>query len=205
MAAVLMGAGSRAGRTRRRRSKPQQLAHTASLSGGRFAERTESVRARNSCNGYHGWWAIDIAGDQGDKVYAAGAGRASVISEDGACRPPADRSFGRAVVIDHGKGVKSLYAHLRSIAAVARADGCDAGVLSSGQWANSGSMTPCSFTHLHYEETTNGRFGTSATNPGGFKACHGSKAVNYPSKWGVSSWYGLAGHRYTARNDERLA
>jgi murein DD-endopeptidase MepM/ murein hydrolase activator NlpD len=73
--------------------------------------------ARNSpgtiCEGnYHPVWAVDIEGPEGQSVYAAGAGLAKVYSDTTGCT-----GYGRAVVIEHGGSVKSLYAHFSNFSA----------------------------------------------------------------------------------------
>ena len=156
--------------------------------------------ARNStgriCGGdYHSWWAIDIEGPQGQKVYASGAGTARIFSDSTRCS-----AYGRAVVIDHGSHGKSLYAHLSKIRITNGQRVTKDTVI--GKIGHTGLTDGCSYNHLHYEETS-GAFESrgSARDPGRFKACRGSKLVTYPNEWGRSSWNRLPGHKYTARSD----
>ncbi|HET6612898.1 MAG TPA: M23 family metallopeptidase [Kofleriaceae bacterium] len=51
---------------------------------------------------------IDLDADRGDPVHAAGAGRVVIARRKG--------SYGRLVIIDHGFGVQTRYAHLSRIA-----------------------------------------------------------------------------------------
>jgi hypothetical protein len=147
------------------------------------------------CGGnYHSWWAIDVSAPEGSPIYAAGAGRASMYSNSTGCS-----GYGRAVAIDHGGGVRSLYAHMSNFAT-----GIDGAMVGPGTVigyvGGTGYSEPCGYVHLHYEET-NGGFGAGARDPGELQACIGSQRVSYPSYWGQSSWNGLPGQSYTARSD----
>ncbi|HEU4965003.1 MAG TPA: peptidoglycan DD-metalloendopeptidase family protein [Bacilli bacterium] len=91
--------------------------------------------------------AIDLnrTDDFGDKVVAAAAGTVVTVANLG------DTSYGRYVVIDHGGGWKTYYAHLSSFA------------VSKGQWiakgdkvGNVGSSGGSTGPHLHFEERYNG-------------------------------------------------
>lgn len=149
------------------------------------------------CGDYHTWWALDIQGPEGQKVYASGAGTASIHSNSSACS-----GYGRSVIVDHGSYGKSLYAHLSAIL-VGNGQKVTAKT-AIGKVGHTGAVSSCSYNHLHYEETSaSGSFGPSGSprDPGQFKACHGSKLVKYPNAWGKSSWYGLAGHTYSAKSD----
>lgn len=55
----------------------------------------------------HGWNAVDLAAPNGTPIYAAAAGTV-IISKVGGY----NGGYGNYVVIDHGSGVQTLYAHL---------------------------------------------------------------------------------------------
>ncbi len=86
---------------------------------------------------------IDIAGSSGSPIAAAGSGRVILAETYG--------GYGRAVVIDHGGGLATLYAHQSSLA-VAVGDRVDRGD-TIGYVGCSGS---CTGPHLHFETRENG-------------------------------------------------
>jgi murein DD-endopeptidase MepM/ murein hydrolase activator NlpD len=101
-----------------------------------------------------------------------------------------------------GGGVTSLYAHLSSFSL----DFSDGGVWVDpetpiGTMGHTGSVTGCSYTHLHYEKSTTGSYYEGATDPGPLLACVGGKRRSYPGEWGSTSWSGLPGHEITAISD----
>ncbi len=86
---------------------------------------------------------IDIAGGSGTPIAAAGSGRVILAETYG--------GYGRAVVIDHGGGLATLYAHQSSIA------------VSVGQRVSRGDIIgyvgcsgSCTGPHLHFETRENG-------------------------------------------------
>ena len=82
---------------------------------------------------------IDIAGDTGEPVYAADYG---VIVYAGWN----DWGYGNMIMIDHGNGWQSLYAHLSSINVV-----CGGSVLQGSVIGAVGSTGNSSGSHLHFE------------------------------------------------------
>jgi LysM repeat protein len=82
---------------------------------------------------------IDIAGTQGEPVWATDAG---VIVYAGWN----DYGYGNMVMVDHGNGWQSLYAHLNSIAVV-----CGQSVEQGGVVGALGSTGNSSGPHLHFE------------------------------------------------------
>ncbi len=100
--------------------------------------------------GYHaGHYAIDIADTSRPPVWAAGGGtieKASVGTWGG--------GYGNHVIIDHGNGLKTLYAHLQSVN------------VYQGQWVNQGDVIGimgntgrvygATGIHLHWEVIQNG-------------------------------------------------
>lgn len=152
------------------------------------------------CEGnYHPVWAIDIQANEGQPIYASGAGLAKVYENTTGCS-----GYGRAVVVEHGGSTKSLYGHMSQFSDALKASPNGVWVDQNtviGYVGHTGDVSNCSYNHLHYEETTNGGFWASATDPGVFKACNGSQPVSYPTAFGKSSWNGFPGHIYTAVND----
>jgi murein DD-endopeptidase MepM/ murein hydrolase activator NlpD len=91
---------------------------------------------------------IDIEGETGDKIRAARSGRITFAGDDG-------DGYGIKVLINHGRGISSLYSHLSTIA------------VRHG-WAEQGSVIgrvgctgSCTGDHLHFEIRRRGR----ATDP----------------------------------------
>jgi murein DD-endopeptidase MepM/ murein hydrolase activator NlpD len=134
------------------------------------------------CDGHHSTPAVDLATDRmgrgsGAPVYAAGAGLARTSGSGGGCGG-ADTT----VEIDHGGGVSSRYLHLQSLA------------ISTGTWVgpdtvigyvgNTGSVSPCSFHHLHFEVVRNG----VPVPPGQLRACVNGRTVELPGAIGVAEW-----------------
>ncbi len=138
--------------------------------------------------------AVDISADFGEPIYAAGVG--TVVTVEGGCRPDqndgCNNGAGNYVVIDHGHR-RSRYLHLSRI--IAKPGPIEAGDLV-GTSGNSGSTA---FPHLHYDETTDEKFG-DRIKPGKMLACHGNKVVTYPHVLGVTSW-GDAPYGSKIRND----
>ena len=90
-------------------------------------------------------WGIDIGGDLGNPIYAADAG---VVVYSGWN----DWGYGNVVVIDHGNGWQTLYAHLSDIYV-----GCGDWISYGGQLiAAMGSTGNSSGPHLHFEMSYNG-------------------------------------------------
>ena len=152
------------------------------------------------CGGnYHPGWAIDIEGDEGQPVYASGAGLATVYTNVTGCS-----DYGQSVVVSHGGTTKSLYGHLSAFSTDIASNPNGVWVDENtviGYMGHTGNVSNCSYTHLHYEETTNGAFWLSATDPGALKACKDGRLVTYPQELGQPSWLGLRAHIYPARSD----
>jgi len=85
------------------------------------------------------------ANDEGDTVVAAAAGTVSVVRNLG------DTSYGKYVVIDHGGGWTTLYAHLNSYS-VSVGQSVAIGKSIGTVGSTGGSTGP----HLHFEERLNG-------------------------------------------------
>lgn len=95
---------------------------------------------------WSGHLAIDIAAGEGAAVYAADSG---VVVFAG----PVFGGYGNMVMIDHGNGYQTLYAHMGSVGV-----GCGASV-SQGQYIGlSGSTGRSTGPHLHFEVRYQGGF-----------------------------------------------
>ncbi len=84
-------------------------------------------------------WGIDIAGHLGNPIFAADSGVVVYAGWN-------DWGYGNVMVIDHGNGWQTLYAHLSQIYA-----GCGASVSSGAPIAAMGSTGRSSGPHLHFE------------------------------------------------------
>jgi hypothetical protein len=140
----------------------------------------------SNCPGpYHGFWAMDVIGQLGDPIYAAGAGVFHIGAVDAACRPSGSEVGGTWVWIDHGGGIVSKYAHLDTITAAE-------GQLVTpstriGTMGHSGDVLPCTTNYLHFEVRTGGIGGTRV-DPGPLYACEGTARRTYPAALGLTSW-----------------
>ena len=91
-------------------------------------------------NGHHD--GVDIDGEEGNEIRAAASGRVVRAGRDGA--------YGLRVILDHGKGLTTLYAHASSIA-VKRGDEVSKGDLI----ARVGRTGNAHGSHLHFEVRRN--------------------------------------------------
>ena len=90
--------------------------------------------------GVHGYNGVDIAAPSGTPIYAAAAGSVIVAKNGGY-----NGGYGSYVVISHGNGTQTLYAHMSSVAA--GAGSVEKGALI-GYVGNTGKSTG---NHLHFE------------------------------------------------------
>lgn len=84
-------------------------------------------------------WGIDIAGQMGNPIYATDSGVVVYAGWN-------DWGYGNVIVIDHGNGWQSLYAHLNELYV-----GCGASVSQGASIAGMGSTGRSSGPHLHFE------------------------------------------------------
>ena len=90
---------------------------------------------------------IDFDGDTGDAIVAAGAG---TVTHAG-WAPSGYSGYGQMVLIDHGNGVTTLYAHLSRVAVGGGA------VVQPGQYIGAmGTTGNVTGSHLHFEVRQNG-------------------------------------------------
>jgi hypothetical protein len=137
---------------------------------------------------YHGYWAMDLLGDLGDPIHAAGAGVLHIGARGtGGCHSgPADAS-GTWVWVDHGGGVVSRYNHLDSITAEEGQLVTPATLI--GTMGHEETM-PCAANYLHFEVRTGGISG-ERVDPGTLWGCEGTTKKSYPLALGYSSWNAL--------------
>lgn len=166
---------------------------------------------------YHSWWAMDIKAAKGENIYAAGAGKVTtdVVSDQGgncndntiAINKCPNGSRGNHVLIDHGNGVYSYYAHLTTVG-VKPGDWVDQntviGTVGDSGWSDPG------FYHLHFERRqaatlSAAQNNASAVDPGPLKGCVGTTLKTYPQDLtpagAGTSWRGLRTEKYTATSD----
>lgn len=99
-------------------------------------------------NGYHSW-ALDIPPSGGTSIKASAAG--VVVEVAGGW----NGGYGNKIVIDHGSGWQTLYAHLASITVSAgESVGAGEGI---GIMGASGRTYPVGAVHLHFEIHKNGQ------------------------------------------------
>lgn len=119
---------------------------SAAVSGTKLQWPTTTHRISQ----YYGWRhsGIDIDGEFGDPIYAAESGTVTSVGWYG--------GYGLQVVINHGNGISTRYAHLQNVyvtqgQSVGRGNGI--GEMGSTGWSTG--------SHLHYEVIVGGR----TTNP----------------------------------------
>lgn len=111
-------------------------------SDGRFRRPITS----GGYNGYH-WWASDHPADIGAAIYAAADGVVEVADPSGY-----NGGYGKTVVIRHGNGWETRYAHLQSVN-VAPGERVSAGEVIAASGNTGRSTGP----HLHFEIVKNGQ------------------------------------------------
>jgi murein DD-endopeptidase MepM/ murein hydrolase activator NlpD len=104
----------------------------------RFGNREDPLTGRKTAH-----TGIDIAGPHGKDIVSTADGTVVFAGVEG--------SYGKVVVVDHGYGMKSRYAHLASIA-ISAGDAVKRGQVI-GKLGNTGRSTG---PHLHYEIRLNG-------------------------------------------------
>lgn len=97
-----------------------------------FGARTDPI---DGDEGYH--YGIDIAAGEGTPIYAVAAG---TVQETG------NNSYGNYVIVDHGNGLQSLYAHCSEVLVEAGDT-----VADGGEIARVGMTGRATGNHLHFE------------------------------------------------------
>lgn len=115
---------------------------TGNTSDGSFSSSfANPAPAGRVSQGIHGWNGVDMAAPSGSPIYAA-AGGTVIVSRVGGW----NGGYGNYVVIDHGNGVQTLYAHMST-------DDVSVGeTVSRGQKIGSvGNTGQSTGYHLHFE------------------------------------------------------
>ena len=99
-----------------------------------------------SFNGYYGHTGMDIAADAGTDIYAAASGEV-VYASDYSIWP-----YGKSVIIDHGDGVKTRYAHCSSVLVT-----CGQYVYQGDLIALVGRTGNATGNHCHFEVLVDGK------------------------------------------------
>ncbi len=105
---------------------------------GFFAHPVPGARVTQ---GIHGWNGIDFGAPTGTSVYASAGGRVIVAKAGGW-----NGGYGSYVVIDHGNGTQTLYAHLSSVS-ISSGESVSQGDLLGAVGSTGRSTGP----HLHFE------------------------------------------------------
>lgn len=111
-----------------------------------FSKITSGYNDTESRAHMHG--AIDIAGRgvYGSKIVASGSGKVILVNKDGRCG-----GYGNYVIIDHGKGISTLYGHMSNVTVKVGQN-----VNAGQQIGNVGSTGRSTGPHLHFEYRKNG-------------------------------------------------
>jgi murein DD-endopeptidase MepM/ murein hydrolase activator NlpD len=107
--------------------------------------------------GYHrGHYALDVGDRSQPPVWAAGDGTVSKINTG--CERVSygcGGGYGNYVIVDHGNGLQTLYAHLEYVS-VASGDSVTQGTVL-GKMGRSGNVRGATGIHLHWEVRSNGK------------------------------------------------
>ncbi|MCA9353456.1 peptidoglycan DD-metalloendopeptidase family protein [Candidatus Nomurabacteria bacterium] len=144
--------------------KPTVAKSSSSTKSSASSAKTSSLPNKNSMfirplaggtrtQGYHGKNAVDIGAPTGTPIYAAASGRVILADAVGY-----NGGYGEYVIIDHGNGVKTLYAHMSRVATVTGANVSQGEVI--GYVGSTGRSTG---PHLHWE--VNGAKNPIASDP----------------------------------------
>lgn len=140
---------------------------------------------KTNCPGpFHGYDAIDLTGERGDPIYAAGAGVFHIGSTDRTC-PTDGPSAGVWVWVDHGAAGRTRYYHLDTIEA-------EEGQLVTpntiiGTMGGTGQKFPCQSNYLHFEYRTNTNSSTRIPLRS-LRACVDGDTVVLPEALGYEIW-----------------
>jgi murein DD-endopeptidase MepM/ murein hydrolase activator NlpD len=111
---------------------------SSTMSGvqGRFEWPVKERTINTSFGGGHD--GVDIEGETGDEIVAARSGRIIFAGDDG-------DGYGTKILIDHGRGIRTLYSHLNQM--TKRHGWVEAG----DKVGTVGCTGSCSGDHLHFE------------------------------------------------------
>lgn len=119
-----------------KKSTPAAKSSSTSNSSGKFGNPLPGGTITQANHGYN---AVDIDGETGDPIYASAGGTVIVAKGSGW-----NGGYGNYVVIEHGGGAQTLYAHMSSVAASGSVSKGDV----IGYVGNTGKSTG---SHLHFE------------------------------------------------------
>lgn len=122
----------------RKISSAQPTSVSGSVSGGGF---THPAPGSVKSQGIHGYNAVDLAGSSGAAIRAAADGEVIVAKASGW-----NGGYGNYIVVRHGNGTQTLYAHLSSLNV-----GVGAYVAQGQVIGGMGSTGRSTGTHLHFE------------------------------------------------------
>ena len=88
----------------------------------------------------------DIPASSGTKIYSAQGGVVTTVGKN------KNHSYGYYVIISHGNGISTLYAHMKSVASVKEGETVEKGQVIGYVGSTGGSTGP----HLHFEFRVNG-------------------------------------------------
>jgi murein DD-endopeptidase MepM/ murein hydrolase activator NlpD len=125
-------------------ARPSVVWPSAGAVSGVYGERRGSARHPG----------LDIDGETGDPVWAAARGVVAWAGQS----PPGYSGYGVIVVVDHGDGLQTLYAHLSAVD-VSVGQSVEAGD-PLGRIGTTGHVTG---SHLHFEVRRNGVIGDPTT------------------------------------------
>lgn len=157
---------------------------TFTVSGGYgFESRSWTHQTISNQNSANDFYALDIDMPTGTPILAPAAGRVVQSGRRG-------DSYGNYIVIDHGRGIQSVYAHLDSL--VYQVDKGEPSVfVEQGQYLGNSGNTGTSAPHLHFALHTGARASHSGANVGGKATCMEP----------ISGYYGIRrGHELTSDN-----
>jgi len=118
---------------------------SSSSSSGKFGNPLPGAAITQANHGYN---AVDIDGETGDPIYASAGGTVIIAKGGGGY----NGGYGNYIVIEHGGGVQTLYAHMSSLAV-------SGGSVNKGEVIGYvGSTGKSTGSHLHFEVR-------GATNP----------------------------------------
>jgi murein DD-endopeptidase MepM/ murein hydrolase activator NlpD len=102
-----------------------------------------------------GHYAVDYAGSAQSEIWAAGAGTVEKVVSD--CEPVSagcGGGYGNQIIINHGNGLSTMYAHLSTVAVKAGDVVSQSQVI--GMMGQSGNVKSSQGIHLHFEVRNNG-------------------------------------------------
>jgi hypothetical protein len=149
---------------------------------------------RTNCPGpYHDYAAIDLLGDFGDPIYAAGAGIFHIggIAPGCASGPP---TRGTWVWIDHGPAGSTRYHHMDTI--LAQDGQYVTPATQIGTMGSSGDTSPCAGAYLHFELRDSEEDWVQQPLPD-FLACTTSGIVRLPDHIGFPRWDDIPNKEYS--------